>query len=110
MLKQSGLKRSPTLFKIDVEGFEFDFLTQMLTEASESSSSKELLPDQIAIELHYVTRMYDLPWMLRSRQAAEISMLSGLMYNLGGYIPIEAKFFTFCDGCTEVLYARVFCD
>jgi hypothetical protein len=56
---------------MDVEGFEYDVLTQMLREASEPGS-KNNLPAQISIELHYGTRMYDLAWLKRWRNAGEI--------------------------------------
>lgn len=109
LLEKAGLKQAPDLFKIDVEGFEYDFLVQMLNEASQSSS-KIKLPSQISIELHYKTRMYDLPWMPRSREAAEIAMFSSFMYNVGGYIPVAVKYVRGCDSCVEVLYTHVFCD
>jgi len=37
-------------------------------------SVARLLPSQISVELRYATRMYDLEWMVRQRQAGEITM------------------------------------
>ena len=84
--------------------------TQMLKEAAQSQSAKDLLPNQIVVELHYSTRMYELPWMLRNLQAAEIAIFSGMVYNLGGYITAHVKYVYGCDACVEVLYVRTFCD
>jgi len=109
IIEKSGLTKPPTLFKMDVEGFEYDVFTQMINEA-ELSGSKDMLPSQISVELHYATRMYDLPWMMRQRQAGEIAMFSGIMYRKGGYLPVFVKYFQRCDACVELLFVRVFCD
>ena len=46
----------PALFKLDVEGFEYDVLTQILEEAMASGSgTTDLLPSQISVELLYAT-------------------------------------------------------
>lgn len=109
ILEKAGLESPPTLLKMDVEGFEFDVLSQMLQDA-EARNTKHLLPLQISIELHYITRMYDLPWHMRQRQAGEIAMFSSMMFNKGGYVITHAKFMEGCDSCAEVLFVRTFCD
>lgn len=109
MLQKIGLTKAPDLLKMDVEGFEFDILTQML-DHTEQTNSKHLLPAQISIELHYATRMYDLPWHLRFRQTAEIAMFAGMMYNRGGYVLTNIELFRRCPSCAEVIFVRTFCD
>lgn len=109
MLQKIGLTKAPDLLKMDVEGFEFDILTQML-DHTEQTNSKHLLPAQISIELHYATRMYDLPWHLRFRQTAEIAMFAGMMYNRGGYVLTNIELFKRCPSCAEVIFVRAFCD
>jgi len=126
-VEKAGLTHPPTLLKMDVEGFEYDVLTQMLIDSSphlqqeknDTSADtddnnvvmkKEMLPQQISVELHYATRMFDLPWMGRQRTAAEIALFAGMMYNLGGYVMVHAKYIRGCDSCAEVLFVRVFCD
>jgi len=109
MVEKIGLTKAPDLLKMDVEGFEFDILTQML-DHTEKTNSKHLLPAQISLELHYATRMYDLPWHLRFRQTAEIAMFAGMMYNRGGYMLVETKLDEGCKPCAEVLFVRAFCD
>jgi hypothetical protein len=54
--------------------------------------------------------MYDLAWLKRWRNAGEIALFSGMMYNLGGYLPVKFEEQETCDACMEVLYVRVFCD
>lgn len=115
MLQRMGVTVAPTFLKMDVEGFEFDTLTAMLQEdvlrqeQDSLSSPPSLLPQQISIELHYFTRMYDLPWSMRARQTGELSMLFGIMYRLGGYLPVHYDFDPGCASCLEVLFVRIYC-
>lgn len=109
IVEKANLPQPPVLLKIDVEGFEYDVFTQMLKEAQEKNL-KHLLPQQISVELHYSTRMYDLPWHMRFRQAGEIALFAGLMYRQGGYVIVHVKYIRGCDSCAEVLFVRVFCD
>ena len=71
-----------------MEGFEFDVLAQMLQEAVDSGRM-DMLPNQISIELHTVTRMIDLPWKLRALTAAEIALFMAMMYKRGGYLAVH---------------------
>ncbi len=110
LIEQTNMTDPPSLFKMDVEGFEFDVIAQMLDEALEKDTM-HLLPTQISVELHYATRMYDVPWMLRYLQASEIAMFMGMMYNRGGYVPVNAKLIgPGCYSCAELLFVRAFCD
>lgn len=110
MMEAAGLTEAPSLLKMDVEGFEFGVLAQMLEEALESGSMNTL-PMQISVELHYATRMYDIPWKMRLLTAAEISTFMGMMYNRGGYVPVHYEAIgPGCYSCAEILFVRVFCD
>lgn len=124
-LAKAGLTKPPMLLKMDIEGFEYDVLKQMIVSEHKRKQEQEtngdgldadvkgdmdMLPQQISVELHYATRMYDLPWIPRYRTAAEIALFSGMMYNLGGYVMVHAKYMRGCDSCAEVLFVRVFCD
>ena len=109
MLEATGMKSPPSLLKMDVEGFEYDVLQQMIIEAEESGS-KNLLPTQISVELHYTTRMYDLDWMTRYRQAGELTLFLGFMFRKGGYTIVHTKFNPPWDDPMEVLFVRAFCD
>ena len=89
-----------------MEGFEFDVLVSMVTSKDEERSN---VPDQIVVELHTATRMYNLPWMLRFRQAAEVSLLLAVLYRKGGYLPVFFDFNPGCASCVEILFVRVIC-
>jgi hypothetical protein len=105
----TGMKGPPRLLKIDVEGFEYDVFTSMMP-TSHGPRDDHHLPEQIVVELHSASRMYDLPWMLRSRQAAEISMLISHMYRAGGYMPVYVDYNPGCPSCLEVLFVKVLCQ
>jgi hypothetical protein len=92
---------------MDVEGFEYNVLSSMMPKSS--STGPENLPEQIIVELHYASRMYDLPWMMRARQASEISMLISHMYRSGGYMPVHVDYDPGCAPCLEVLFVKVLC-
>ena len=100
MLKVAGIDSAPTYFKIDVEGFEYDIFSNMIQESS------HLLPQQIQVELHWATRMNGLSWMPRTRSAAEVALLTSMMFTAGGYLPLKLDFNPFCTSCMEVLYFR----
>lgn len=110
----TGMKHAPKLLKMDVEGFEYDVLSSLLDDGGggrryQEDETFEILPEQIIVELHYGTRMYDLPWLLRFRQAAEISLLVGRMYQSGGYLPVHMEYNEGCPFCLEVLFVKILC-
>ena len=71
------------------------------------SGSMEMLPMQISVEFHYATRMFDVPWRLRSVTAAEIAMFIGLMYNQGGYVLVKhERIGPGCFPCAELHFLR----
>ena len=93
--------------KPQVEGFEYDVLVSMVTAKDKEKGGN--MPDQIVIELHTATRMYNLPWMLRFRQAAEVSLLLAVLYRKGGYLPVFFDFNPGCASCLEILFVKVIC-
>ncbi|KAG7358439.1 methyltransferase domain containing protein [Nitzschia inconspicua] len=104
--KAASITQPPKLLKMDVEGFEFDVLTSMLS----SFETSKWWPEQIMMEVHFVTRMVDLEWMLRTRQSAELALFFGTLWNAGEYIPVKAQYFgKDCPSCMEVLLMRVRC-
>jgi hypothetical protein len=71
----------------------------------------DMLPMQISVELHYATRMYDVPWMMRSFTTSEIAMFVGMMYRRGGYVLVNHEpIGPGCWACAEVLFVKLFCD
>lgn len=103
--KRTNMTQPPQLLKIDVEGFEFGVIPSMLRD-----SPSDIWPEQIMMEVHWATRMVEVPSMLRTRQASEISLLFGQLFTHGGYLPVKSKYFDpHCSTCLEVLLVRVLC-
>jgi hypothetical protein len=78
LVARTNITSPPKLLKMDVEGFEFDVLLSIL------STNRGMWPEQIVMEVHWGTRMVDVPWMLRTRQGAEISLFFGTLFTHGG--------------------------
>lgn len=106
---KTGAKNAPKLVKMDVEGFEYDVIIGILEEYRNGHLPEELLPEQIIVELHWATKMVDLPWLLRTRGAAEISLFLGILFS-AGYMPVYSHFDSGCVPCLEVLFVRVLCS
>ncbi|KAL7546128.1 hypothetical protein ACHAWF_009467 [Thalassiosira exigua] len=104
LLNATGTKVPPKLLKMDVEGFECDVLDALLSSDDPSS-----LPEQIALEVHWATRMVDVPWMLRTRTAAEIALFFGGLFNRGGYVISHVRSFPMNPTCLELLLVRAVC-
>ena len=104
MWKLTKTKEAPNVLKMDVEGFEFDVILNSILSADSS-----IWPEQIMMEVHWASRMVDLPWMPRTRTAAELALFFGVMFNRGGYIVQHTRFFKGCQPCMEVLMVRAVC-
>ncbi len=101
--KRTKKSPPPTLLKMDIEGFEYDVIQSIL------SSDSSIWPEQIMMEVHWATRMVALPWMPRTRTAAEIALFFSTLFNFGGYIVVHSTTFTGCEACMEVLLVRAVC-
>lgn len=102
-MQQIKTTAPPTLLKMDIEGFEYDVIQSIL------SSDSSIWPEQIMMEVHWATRMVDLPWMPRTRTAAEIALFFGGLFNFSGYIVAHSRTFDGCEPCMEVLLVRAMC-
>lgn len=101
LLARAGLLGQHVSFvKMDVEGFEYDILPAML------AAGRELLPEQLAIELHFKTRFRELPWFGRYKSAGEIGTFMDLLYRRGDYHITDRHDNRFCQHCTELLLSR----
>jgi hypothetical protein len=78
LVAETNIKSPPKLLKMDIEGFEFDVLLSML------ATNESMWPEQIMMEVHWATRMVDVSSMLRTRQAAELSLFFGTLFTHGG--------------------------
>lgn len=97
-------KHAPKVLKMDVEGFEYDVILNSILTSNAST-----WPEQIVMEVHWGTRMVRLPWMPRTRTAAELALFFGIMFNRGGYIIQQTRFMPGCQPCMEVLLVRAVC-
>lgn len=98
----AGVPSHPKLLKMDVEGFEYDVFTSMVR------SDGDTLPEQIIVELHWASKMTNLPWVLRTRQTGELAILFSMLFS-SGYLPVFTFFSKYCAPCLEVLFVRVLC-
>jgi hypothetical protein len=112
MLQLSNTKTAPRILKMDIEGFEYKVIHNIL-----SSSSQDMWPEQIAMEIHWASRMVHLSWMFRALQASEVSLFFSFLFSRGGYLPVSRQLFPpvtkrniGCVSCMEVLLVRVLCN
>jgi Methyltransferase domain len=112
MLKISKVTGAPRILKMDIEGFEYKAIKNLLRE-----TPQEMWPEQIVLEVHWASRMVQLSWMLRGLQASELSLFFSLLYATGGYMPVSREFYPAlnsrqvgCISCMEVVLVRVLCQ
>lgn len=86
--------------KMDIEGFEYDVLRQIVHH------SIELAPDQISLELHYQTQMTDLAWHRRHKTPAEVALFIAMLFRNGDYFVIDRHDNPYCRHCSELVLAR----
>jgi len=100
-------EQSITYLKMDVEGYEWDVFLNMVQEAREKNL-EHLLPQQIQVELHYMTWMYDLSWAMRAVQTGEIMSLFSMLFREAGYVAvfIEKNLY---PSLREVLLLKIYC-
>eukprot|EP00995_Heteronema_vittatum_P010746 NODE_626_length_1256_cov_285.195526_g453_i0.p1 GENE.NODE_626_length_1256_cov_285.195526_g453_i0~~NODE_626_length_1256_cov_285.195526_g453_i0.p1 ORF type:complete len:357 (-),score=81.14 NODE_626_length_1256_cov_285.195526_g453_i0:122-1192(-) len=104
LLSYSEINTSPSLLKMDVEGFEYEVLRAML-----GSTNDALLPVQIALELHYQSFATDTTWGFRGKTPGEIGAFMSFLFNKGGYMLADRHDNDDCPHCTEVLLVRAGC-
>jgi hypothetical protein len=102
----SSSSPAPKLLKMDIEGFEYSVLLDLLRTSPPST-----WPEQISMEVHWATRMVDLDWMLRTKTAAEMTLWFTTLFTMAGYLPVARKFFPVgCPSCVELLLVRIVCS
>ena len=86
---------------MDIEGFEFDALTDIV-------DSGYNLPESISVELHYATYIGALPWKERLLHAAEIGYFMDWMLTRGGYLLVARQDSYAMQHVTEISLGRFF--
>ena len=112
LLRLSGGKHAPgsgsyhTLFKMDVEGYEWPVFREMVRELELKGKDADVaLPDQLYVEVHYKIKL----WNARPKTPMEIYQLSEALFWQLGYIVTDSRPNPRCGTCLEVLFQRVLC-
>jgi len=97
LLKKLHLKSYPKYLKMDIEGYEWEALPQMLIA---HRTEHTFLPEQISFELHYAMNN-------RTQTIAELAIFMDLLYRDGGYMIMDVRLNPHCYHCIEVLVGRL---
>lgn len=99
MLEIAGV-RHVTLLKMDIEGFEFEALQEMLRSVE--------MPEQMAIEFHYATP-FKAYFHGRDLTPSEMYAFFNDMFFRGGYLVADRRKNDGCPHCEEVLLVKATC-
>lgn len=110
LMRAANVKRVSFL-KMDIEGFEYDVLTNIINNANEilETNKMDIFPDQIAFEIHYLTQFPQLPFFGRDLSPGEIFSFMEFLFIEGGYVLAERNDNQFCAHCSEILLVKVLC-
>lgn len=101
LLNLINLKTAPTALKMDIEGYEWTVIREMLV-----ASPHHLLPSSISFELHTSTYLPEITWQKRTRQAPEVALFMEYLLKFG-YILVDRHDNPFCQHCSELVVAKV---
>jgi hypothetical protein len=101
ILKSIGVGTPPTAVKMDIEGYEWAVIREMLT-----SSPHHLLPLSISLELHTATHITDIGWQQRTRPASEVALFMEYLMKFD-FLLVDRHDNPYCPHCTEIVVARV---
>lgn len=108
-LKAAGLTEAPEYLKMDIEGFEYDVMKNLI------HTNHTELPNQIAMEIHHQTWQpwqnnpsSSLSWSDRNKDVGELLSFFLMMYT-SGYRLSEVDHKTVCQHCLEVLWSKIYC-
>jgi hypothetical protein len=90
---------APVWLKIDAEGFEWEFLSEMLTA---EEMGWPLLPQQLSVEFHTAF----LPWTLGELGPAEVAAFFNRMKSIGGYVVADRRDNPYGDFASEILLVK----
>jgi hypothetical protein len=103
ILNYLQLKSAPHYLKMDIEGFEYSVLRNVI-------DSGHHMPRQIAMEIHYRTSNTPLlSWSQRGKSSAELAMFMMWLWDYGGYALIDRRDNLFCAHCSEILLMKMKC-
>lgn len=100
VLKVAGITEAPAYLKMDIEGFEYTVMRDIIR-------SGHLMPEQIAMEIHWKTNV-PVTWRGRSKSIGEVGSFLTMLFQ-AGYRLTYVDNATVCSHCMEVLLSRVYC-
>jgi len=94
-----SLKSRPRMMKIDVEGYEWDLIPDIV-------DSGYLAPYSFSVELHFQTPMR-LPWTGRYKSPIEIGSWMDYLFFHGGYMLTDRHDNVYCPVCSEIVITKL---
>jgi hypothetical protein len=101
LLKKINVNKAPTALKMDIEGYEWMVLREMMR-----SSPTALLPHSLSFEVHSRTSEQNVPWYGRNRNLGEVGLFMDYLMKYG-YVLVDRHDNPFCKSCSEVVIGRV---
>ena len=97
----------PSLVKMDIEGWEWVALVQLMESAETlwNEQRVNIYPDQLALEIH--TNMA--PWSLGHMYEEETLAYFNYLYYRHGYVLVYERPNVLCSTCWEVLLVKITC-
>jgi hypothetical protein len=112
LMKLLGHNTSPFHLKMDIEGWEYATLSNMIDSVPATS-----LPQQISVEIHYRTDVVPVPTFMRKypnekesfKDPGEIGTMMLSLFLRAGYVLVDRHDNPFCPHCSEILLAKLVC-
>lgn len=107
MVNAAGGK-TPTLLKMDIEGFEWIALLNIIESAKDhyQKTGEDILPAQIALEVHYT----HISWSYGSLSARQLLAYFNRLFFEGGYVLAARRpRLNGCFFCEEILLVKAKC-
>ena len=99
-------RRAPELLKMDIEGWEWEVLPSLLR----IGVSRDIMPRQIALELHVRTypaaRKIAPPSFWRAKTPGEVAALMAMLF-AHNYVLIDRRDNAACSHCSEIVLADI---
>jgi hypothetical protein len=103
LLNYIGLKTAPTYLKMDIEGYEFPVMKNMI-------DGGHLLPLQVSMEIHIVRHENNAPVYNRRVSSMELHSFMDYLHEFGGYHLLNRRDNPLCISCSEIVLAKLDCD
>ena len=93
------------------QGFEWDVVEDIISTSLEekAKTGADILPIQLALEMHYLTQFPQVSFHGRDLSPGEIFMYFQDIFVRGGYILAERRDNDQCPHCSEILLVRAKC-